>query len=234
MTSTNYRNIPHCTEWCIMESQLALEEEETKEGRLKDEMSRNIGVDIDEDTTNIFQDLLNETRNELYVLIIYSAGASQPSVTTTPSRRVQSRLLELKLYIAANRRILMIIAPNAEKPISPYIICFSQAIGKCEQSRTNKDVRQKQPYNHNNRTFVSQSAKDAHSQPTLEGTQPLSGDKICDTSTVELQLRAPLDQAMQQIEEQTRNHDALASEVERMRKLIEDMSRALQGPPHDP
>ena len=29
-------------------------------------MSRNIGVYIDEDRTNIFQDLLNEARNELY------------------------------------------------------------------------------------------------------------------------------------------------------------------------
>ena len=29
-------------------------------------MSRNIGVDIEQDITNIFQDLLNEARNELY------------------------------------------------------------------------------------------------------------------------------------------------------------------------
>ena len=42
------------------------QEEKTKEGRLEDEMSRNIGVDIDEETTNIFQDLLNEAHNELY------------------------------------------------------------------------------------------------------------------------------------------------------------------------
>ena len=41
-------------------------EEETEELRLKDEMTRNIGIDINEDTTNIFQDLLNEARNELY------------------------------------------------------------------------------------------------------------------------------------------------------------------------
>ncbi|KAA0040565.1 CACTA en-spm transposon protein [Cucumis melo var. makuwa] len=112
-------------------------------------------------------------------------------------------------------------------------------------------------------TFMSQAAEDAH------GTQPLSGDEICETvlgrrpgyskdlgwgskpkarkttsvsssttscsqSTVELQLQAKLDQAMQQIEEQTRNHDALVSKVERMRKLIEDMTRVQQGPPHDP
>ena len=37
-----------------------------EEGHLEDEMSRNIGVDIDEDTTKIFQDLLDEARNELY------------------------------------------------------------------------------------------------------------------------------------------------------------------------
>ena len=42
------------------------QEEEMDERRLEDEMSRNIGVNIDEDTTNIFQNLLNEARNELY------------------------------------------------------------------------------------------------------------------------------------------------------------------------
>uniref|UniRef100_A0A9I9EE50 Uncharacterized protein n=1 Tax=Cucumis melo TaxID=3656 RepID=A0A9I9EE50_CUCME len=42
------------------------QEEETEERRLEDEMLRNIGVDINEDITNIFQDLLNEARNELY------------------------------------------------------------------------------------------------------------------------------------------------------------------------
>ena len=39
---------------------------------------------------------------------------------------------------------------------------------------------------------------------------------------------------MQQIEEQTRNHEALVQEVERMRKLIEDMTQIQQGPPYDP
>ncbi|KAA0061298.1 CACTA en-spm transposon protein [Cucumis melo var. makuwa] len=43
-------------------------EEETEELRLEDEMPMNVGVDIDEDrTNNIFQDLLNEARNELYL-----------------------------------------------------------------------------------------------------------------------------------------------------------------------
>ncbi|KAL4016879.1 hypothetical protein IC575_024541 [Cucumis melo] len=42
-------------------------EEETEELHLEDEMPMNVGVDIDEDrTNNIFQDLLNETCNELY------------------------------------------------------------------------------------------------------------------------------------------------------------------------
>ncbi|KAA0033988.1 GDSL esterase/lipase [Cucumis melo var. makuwa] len=39
------------------------QEEEIEEGRLEDEMLRNIGVDIDEDTINIFQGLLNEARH---------------------------------------------------------------------------------------------------------------------------------------------------------------------------
>ncbi|TYK03072.1 gamma-aminobutyrate transaminase POP2 [Cucumis melo var. makuwa] len=47
-------------------------------------------------------------------------------------------------------------------------------------------------------------------------------------------FQAKLDQVMQRIEEQTRNHEALVSEVEQMRKLIEDMTRAQQGLPHDP
>ncbi|KAA0067786.1 GDSL esterase/lipase [Cucumis melo var. makuwa] len=38
------------------------QKKETEERRLEDEMPRNIGVDINEDRTNIFQDLLNEAR----------------------------------------------------------------------------------------------------------------------------------------------------------------------------
>ncbi|KAA0065474.1 hypothetical protein E5676_scaffold76G00190 [Cucumis melo var. makuwa] len=33
--------------------------------------------------------------------------------------------------------------------------------------------------------------------------------------------------------QQTRNHGALVSEVERIRNLIRDMTQAQQGPPHD-
>ena len=107
------------------------------------------------------------------------------------------------------------------------------------------------------------------SQPTLEGSQPLSRDEICETvlgtqpdyskdlgwgpklkarkttsasssttscpqSRVELRLHVKLDQAMQQIEKQIRNNKALVSEVEQMRKLIKDMTRTQQGPPHNP
>ncbi|KAA0053564.1 CACTA en-spm transposon protein [Cucumis melo var. makuwa] len=46
-------------------------------------------------------------------------------------RRAQSRLLELKRHVAINRCISMTIAPGAEKPISPHVVCFSQAIGVC-------------------------------------------------------------------------------------------------------
>ncbi|KAA0042378.1 CACTA en-spm transposon protein [Cucumis melo var. makuwa] len=116
-------------------------------------------------------------------------------------------------------------------------------------------------------TFVSQAAEDEYHQmlelqfqPTLEGSQPLFGDEICETvldrrssyskglgwgpkpksfkttgvsrsttscpqSTIELQLQVKFDQAMQQIEEQTRNHKPLVSEAERIQKLIEDMTR---------
>uniref|UniRef100_A0A9I9EAB6 CACTA en-spm transposon protein n=1 Tax=Cucumis melo TaxID=3656 RepID=A0A9I9EAB6_CUCME len=118
-------------------------------------------------------------------------------------------------------------------------------------------------------TFVSQTAEGAHnqmlelqSQSTLKGSQPLSGDEICETvlgrqlsyskglgwgpklkackmmSASSFTMSCPQSivelQAMQWIEEQTRNHKTLVSEVEQMRKLIEDMTRAQQGPPHDP
>ncbi|KAA0067236.1 hypothetical protein E6C27_scaffold418G00480 [Cucumis melo var. makuwa] len=43
-TSTDYWNISSAHNGCIMENQLALEEEETEEGFLEDEMSRNIGT----------------------------------------------------------------------------------------------------------------------------------------------------------------------------------------------
>ncbi|KAA0036650.1 uncharacterized protein E5676_scaffold668G00130 [Cucumis melo var. makuwa] len=70
-TSTDYWNIPYYTEWVYHGESVSFrvpieQKEKTEEDRLEDEMLRNIRVDIDEDTINIFQNLLNEARNELY------------------------------------------------------------------------------------------------------------------------------------------------------------------------
>uniref|UniRef100_A0A9I9EJX6 CACTA en-spm transposon protein n=1 Tax=Cucumis melo TaxID=3656 RepID=A0A9I9EJX6_CUCME len=126
-------------------------------------------------------------------------------------------------------------------------------------------------------TFVSQAAEDTHdqmlklqSQPTPEGSQPLSEDEICDqvlgrrpcyskglgwgpkpkarrttsasssstscsqSTEKEIELQAKLYEALERIEVQDRNHQALASQVESMKKMIEELTRAQQGPPHDP
>ncbi|KAA0033050.1 CACTA en-spm transposon protein [Cucumis melo var. makuwa] len=217
-----------------------------------------------------------------------SADTSQPSATSTPKRRVQSRLLELERYVAANGQILMTIVLGAKKPISPHAICFSQEIGVCvrktffvrclkwagvgrEYIEVVKTDLQLNPL-HISRFFVfdfndqtmnrfvehkmfntfkkfqddchrhfkkhddpeENQILELHSQPTLEGTQPLSrmryvrqcwvDDWATQKSTVELQLWAALDEAMLWIEQQTRNHDALASEVKQMQKFIEDMT----------
>ncbi|KAA0060223.1 CACTA en-spm transposon protein [Cucumis melo var. makuwa] len=126
-------------------------------------------------------------------------------------------------------------------------------------------------------TFVSQAAEDAHnqmlelqSQPTPEGSQPLSENEICDqvlgrrpcylkglgwgpkpkarrtasasssstscsqSTEKEIELQAKLHEALERIEVQDRNHQALASQVEAMKKMIEELTRAQQGPPYDP
>ncbi|TYK01409.1 CACTA en-spm transposon protein [Cucumis melo var. makuwa] len=111
-------------------------------------------------------------------------------------------------------------------------------------------------------TFVSQAAGDANSQPTPEGSQPLSEDEIydqmldrrpcyskglgwgpkpkarkimsasssttsCSSSTQkEIELQSKLNEALKHIEVKDRNHAALASQVERMQKLIEDLTQA--------
>ncbi|TYK11644.1 zinc finger protein ZPR1-like protein [Cucumis melo var. makuwa] len=105
---------------------------------------------------------------------------------------------------------------------------------------------------------------------TLEGSQPLSEDEICDqvlgrrpgyskglgwgpksktrrtasasssstscsqSTQKEIELQAKLHEALERIEVQDRNHQALASQVEAMKKMIEDLTRAQQRPPHDP
>ncbi|KAA0062643.1 CACTA en-spm transposon protein [Cucumis melo var. makuwa] len=118
-------------------------------------------------------------------------------------------------------------------------------------------------------TFVSQAVEDAHnqmlelqSQPTPEGSQPLSEDEICDqvlarrlgyskglgwgskpkarktvsasssstscsqSTEKEIELQAKLQEALERIEVQDRNHQALASQVESMKKMIEEFTRA--------
>ncbi|KAA0056757.1 CACTA en-spm transposon protein [Cucumis melo var. makuwa] len=66
-----------------------------------------------------------------------NSGSSQPFMTPTPKRRAQSRLLELELYVVADERILMTITLGAEKPMSPHVVFFSQAIGVCVRKRYN-------------------------------------------------------------------------------------------------
>ncbi|TYK25956.1 CACTA en-spm transposon protein [Cucumis melo var. makuwa] len=66
-------------------------------------------------------------------------------------------------------------------------------------------------------------------------TSASSSSTSCSQSTQkEIELQAKLNEALERIEVQDRNHEALASQVERMQKLIEDFTRAQQGPPHDP
>uniref|UniRef100_A0A9I9EDE3 CACTA en-spm transposon protein n=1 Tax=Cucumis melo TaxID=3656 RepID=A0A9I9EDE3_CUCME len=50
----------------------------------------------------------------------------------------------------------------------------------------------------------------------------------------EIELQAKFHEALERIEVQDRNHQALASQVENMKKIIKEITRAQQGPPHDP
>ncbi|KAA0033763.1 CACTA en-spm transposon protein [Cucumis melo var. makuwa] len=108
------------------------------------------------------------------------------------------------------------------------------------------------------------------SQPTPEGSQPVSEDEICDqvlsrrpgyskgpgwgpkpkarrtasassssisclqSTEKEIELQAKILEALERIEVQDRNHQALASQVESIKKMIEELARAQQGPPYDP
>ncbi|KAA0052812.1 uncharacterized protein E6C27_scaffold773G00030 [Cucumis melo var. makuwa] len=101
-------------------------------------------------------------------------------------------------------------------------------------------------------TFVSQAVEDTHvlsRQPGYSkglGWRPKSkARKTTSASSFmtsclqpatkrEIQIRVKLDQALERIEVQDRNYQVLASEMEQMRKLIQDMTRAQQGPPYDP
>ncbi|TYK31695.1 CACTA en-spm transposon protein [Cucumis melo var. makuwa] len=65
-------------------------------------------------------------------------------------------------------------------------------------------------------------------------TSASSSSTSCSQSTEkEIELQAKLHEALERIEVQDRNHQALASQVESMKKMIEELTRAQQGPPHD-
>ncbi|KAA0067697.1 CACTA en-spm transposon protein [Cucumis melo var. makuwa] len=106
--------------------------------------------------------------------------SSQPPATLTPRRRAQSQLLELEHYVAANERILMTIAPGTEKPISSHAVRFSLHELAEKRGVSIDHVMLFRETHIRVGTFVSQAVEDAHSKPTLEGSQPFSGDEICD------------------------------------------------------
>ncbi|KAA0043360.1 CACTA en-spm transposon protein [Cucumis melo var. makuwa] len=62
-----------------------------------------------------------------------------------------------------------------------------------------------------------------------------SSSTSCSQSTEkEIELQAKLHEALEWIEVQDRNHQALASQVESMKKMIEELTCAQHEPPHDP
>ncbi|KAA0062721.1 CACTA en-spm transposon protein [Cucumis melo var. makuwa] len=62
-----------------------------------------------------------------------------------------------------------------------------------------------------------------------------SSSTSCSQSTEkEIELQAKLHEALERIEVQDRNHQALALQMESMKKMIEELTRAQQGPSHDP
>ncbi|KAA0057452.1 CACTA en-spm transposon protein [Cucumis melo var. makuwa] len=78
-----------------------------------------------------FEDDLDNIARESSSVGDNTTGSSSQQTTPTPKRRAQSRLLELECHVAINGRISMIKVPGAEKPISPHVVRFSQAIGVC-------------------------------------------------------------------------------------------------------
>ncbi|KAA0048153.1 reverse transcriptase [Cucumis melo var. makuwa] len=58
-----------------------------------------------------------------------SAVVPPPSVVTLPHRCPSPPSATLERHVAINGRIPMTIALGVEKPISPHVVCFSQAIG---------------------------------------------------------------------------------------------------------
>ncbi|TYJ96939.1 CACTA en-spm transposon protein [Cucumis melo var. makuwa] len=179
----------------------------------------------------------------------FAWSSFQPSTTPTLRRRAQCRLSELECYVAANGRISMTIALGTEKPISPYVVRFSHAIGvflclisiikqcmltTCKEFQGDchrhfkkyndpEEARANPPHLLNSCPSLPQRViihslgmryarrcwvddwllKRPWLETQAEGCKTRSASSSttsCPQSTVELQLQAKLDQAMQQIE----------------------------------
>ncbi|TYK26609.1 gamma-aminobutyrate transaminase POP2 [Cucumis melo var. makuwa] len=202
----------------------------------------------------------------------------------------------LKRYVHKNDKILMTIAPGAEKPISLYVVRLSRKLYRGDYHRHFKKYHDSK-HAHANPLHILvgrlkdwhflcdhymshafQGAEDAHnqilelqSQLTPEGSQPLFGDEIyekvlsrrldyskglgcgskskfrksCASSFLTLFLQARefedakimieqqivvLEEAKRMIEEHRKTSELLTSQMEEMKKIVEEMSRAQKGP----
>ncbi|KAA0065841.1 CACTA en-spm transposon protein [Cucumis melo var. makuwa] len=110
-------------------------EKETEEGHLEDEMSRNIGIDIDKDTTNIFKDILNKALNELFI---------------------EHQMLNTFKEFWGDCHRHFKSDPDEARANPPHILVehdedwhyLCDHYTSHEQSRANKTTKQKQPYKH--------------------------------------------------------------------------------------
>ncbi|KAA0032452.1 CACTA en-spm transposon protein [Cucumis melo var. makuwa] len=156
--------------------------------------------------------------------------STQSPATSTPRRRAQFQLLEFEGYIAVNGCIPMTLAPGAEKPIFPHAVRFNQAIGMCVR-KTFLICCLK--WTNVGREYIENQMMELQSQPTSEGSQPLSGNEICDQV---LGRRPGYSKGLgwgpkpkvHKTTMQDRNHQGLALEVEQMQKLIQDLACAQQ------
>ncbi|TYK08211.1 CACTA en-spm transposon protein [Cucumis melo var. makuwa] len=72
-------------------------------------------------------------------------------------------------------------------------------------------------------------------KPKARRTASASSSSTSCSQSIEKEIELQkLHEALERIEVQERNHQALASQVESMKKMIEELTRAQQGPPHDP
>ncbi|TYK14230.1 CACTA en-spm transposon protein [Cucumis melo var. makuwa] len=147
-----------------------------------------------------------------------AGSSSQPPATPTPRRRAQSRLLELEYHVAVNGCIPIKIAPRAEKPIYIEVVKGnlqfqptpegSQPLSRdeiCDQVLGRRSSYSK--------GFGWGSKPKAH-----KTTSASNSTTSCSQSVTErdIQIQAKFDQALERIELQDRNYQALASEMEQM------------------